>query len=135
MSDLDRPVLFFDCVCNLCNSFVNFVIDRDPKGLIRFVSIQSPKGQELLARHGVDASDLDTMYFLEDGKLYDRSTAVCRAARLLRFPWNLLALQRVLPRKIRDFNYNLMAKNRYRLFGKQDSCRVPTPELQARFLA
>lgn len=130
----EKPVILFDGVCNLCNSSVNFVIDRDPQGTIYFAPLQSEYARKLLEKHQI-GMELNTIVLLEDGKVYDRSTAALRIARLLNGPWPLLYASIVMPRFIRDGVYRWIARNRYRWFGKTQACRVPTPELQARFLA
>ena len=130
----EKPVILFDGVCNLCNSSVNFVIERDPHGTIYFAPLQSEYARKLLEKHQI-GMELNTIVLLEDGKVYDRSTAALRIARLLNGPWPLLYASIVMPRFLRDGVYRWIARNRYRWFGKTQACRVPTPELQARFLA
>jgi predicted DCC family thiol-disulfide oxidoreductase YuxK len=127
-------VLLFDGVCNLCNASVNFVIDRDPRGRLRFASLQSRSGQELLQRHGLSTSDFDTMVLVEGDRYFTRSTAGLRVARRLKWPWPLLYALVIVPRPVRDWFYQIVARNRYRWFGQSEACRVPTPELRNRFL-
>lgn len=134
MSDNHKPILLFDGVCNLCNGVVNFIIDHDPQSQVRLGSLQSDEGGRLMQEHGLNPEDLDTVVLIEDGRAYVRSEAVLRvAAHLDAYAW--LRHFRILPRPIRDWGYRLVAHNRYRLFGKKDQCRLPTPELQARFLS
>lgn len=132
-----QSVVLFDGVCNFCNGAVNFIIDRDRAGRFRFAPLQSEVAAALLKQHGreVPAGDPDTLILVEDGKVYERSTAALRIARGLRMPWSLLYALIVVPRPLRDLFYRLFARNRYRLFGRSDACRMPTPELRARFLA
>ncbi|MEZ0368417.1 MAG: thiol-disulfide oxidoreductase DCC family protein [Candidatus Sericytochromatia bacterium] len=127
-------VLLFDGVCNFCNGSVNFIIDHDPKGYFKFAALQSEAGQKLLERFNLPRSDFDTMIVIEQDKVYTKSTAGMRIARHLGFPWSLGSLGLILPRFIRDAGYSLVARNRYKWFGKQDQCRIPTPEIRARFL-
>ncbi|MFN0134775.1 MAG: thiol-disulfide oxidoreductase DCC family protein [Phycisphaerae bacterium] len=128
-----QPVLLFDGVCNLCNSSVRWIIARDHSAKIRFTSLQSPAARELLASRGV--SDLpDSMVLLDDAGTHTRSTAAIRVARLLGFPWSLAIMAMIIPRFMRDALYDWIARNRYRWFGRQNACMVPTPELRARFL-
>ena len=129
-------IVLFDGVCNLCHGAVQFIIDRDPKGRFHFASLQSERGHALLREHGVApvTGDPDTIYLIEDGRLFDRSTAALRIARRLAFPWWLGAAGLVLPRALRDVAYRFVARNRYRWFGRTNECRVPTPELRARML-
>lgn len=128
----DRPVVIFDGVCNFCDSAVNFAIDRDPKGALAFAASQSDAGRALMGRFGVESSE--TIYLVEGSRISDRSTAALRIARLLKFPWNLAAVFLVVPRPVRDAVYGLVARNRYRWFGRRDSCRMPTDRDRGRFL-
>lgn len=127
-------VILFDGVCNLCNSSVNFVIDRDPAGYFRFAALQSEPGALLLRRHGLDEAFLDGVVLIEAGRCYSKSGAVLRVARRLGWFWPLMALFLVIPPVIRDWVYGIVAKRRYRWFGQRESCRMPTPELESRFL-
>ncbi len=129
-----RPLIVFDGVCNLCNASVDFVLKRDPRAEFLFASNQSEAGRRLLAEHGIESSEVQSVYLIEGDRLSDRSTAALRIARRLRFPWNLLFGLIVIPRPIRDAVYGLIARNRYRWFGKKETCRLPTPEERARFL-
>lgn len=132
----DRVVLF-DGVCNLCNGVVQFLIDHDPKAKLRFASLQSEAGRKLLLEHGMKApeGDPDSIVFVVGGRAYAHSTAVLRIALALGGLWSVLAVGYVLPRFLRDALYRFIARHRYSWFGREESCRVPTPELRARFLA
>ena len=132
--DMSQPVILFDGVCNLCAWSVQFIIRRDPCGQFRFAALQSPVGQRLLAERGADARGLDSVVLIEGARWYARSDAALRIARRLSGAWPLLALLRVLPRPLRDWAYDFVARNRYRWFGRQDACMLPTPTLRARFL-
>lgn len=132
--DPAKSVLLFDGVCNLCNSSVQFILARDPKAKFRFASLQSDEGQELLQAFEDRPSDLSSVVLIEDGQLYARSDAALRVARQLSGGWPLLYAFIVLPRALRDAVYNWIARNRYRWFGKRDSCMIPSPELRSRFL-
>ncbi len=129
-------VVLFDGVCNLCNGAVNFMIDRDPKGKLKFASFQSEAGKELLRSRGspLPEGDPTSIVFVVGEQTYDGSGAALRIAARLTFPWFLFSAFLVVPWFLRDLGYYLIAKNRYRWFGKGDACRVPTPELRARFL-
>ena len=129
-----EAVVLFDGVCNLCNGAVNFVIDRDPDGYFRFAPLQSDVGEEILADAGAADVSLDTIVLVEDGEVYDRSTAALRIARHLSGAWPLLYAFIVVPRPLRDAVYDWIAANRYRWFGTRDQCRVPTPGLKEHFL-
>lgn len=127
------PVLLFDGVCNLCHASVRFVLDRDPAGTFRFASLQSDAARRLLAPHG-RAPTLDGVVLIEDGRVYTESTAALRVARRLHGGWKLLYALVVMPRFVRDAAYRLVARHRYRLFGRQDACRLPRPGEAQRFL-
>jgi predicted DCC family thiol-disulfide oxidoreductase YuxK len=129
-------IVLFDGVCNLCNGAVVFIIKRDPQGLFRFATLQSDAPESLLRRIGARRDALpDSMALIERGSVYARSTAALRIARRLRFPWPLLYALIIVPRPLRDWIYDLVARRRYHWFGKRAECMVPTPELRRRFLA
>ncbi len=129
-----EAIVLFDGVCNLCNASVNFAIDRDPRGRIAFASLQSPSGQELLAEHGLSTTELETVVLISGGRAYTRSSAALRLLGKLRMPWPLLMPLLLIPPPLRNLVYNFIARRRYRWFGHTETCRVPTPELQSRFL-
>lgn len=131
----EHPVIFFDGFCNLCSGAVQFVIKRDSQGLFRFASLQSDYAASALKQFELEPVQADSIVLLENGKVYQRSTAALRIAKKLKGLWPLLYGFIILPRFIRDGVYNFIAKNRYKWFGKQESCWVPTPELKERFLA
>lgn len=128
------PLLLFDGVCNLCDASVNFIIDRDPQGALHFASLQSATGQRLLLEHGRGGELPDSLVLLDAEGVWVESDAALRVAKLLTGPWKAVCVARVLPKRLRDVLYRLIARNRYRLFGRRDACRIPTPELRARFL-
>ena len=129
-----RPVVLFDGVCNLCNGAVQFVIGHDPTQQFRFASLQSDAAARLLARDDAAAPLPDSIVLLDEQGMHFRSTAILRIARRLSFPWPLASLFLAVPRPLRDGVYNLVARRRYRWFGRQDVCLTPTAELRARFL-
>jgi len=130
----DGPVILFDGVCNLCSGFVQFVVPRDPEGRFRFASLQSEVGTELLAEHDLPTDELESIVLIEGEDSYVKSAAVLRIAKLLGGAYALLWPFRFLPRFVRDGAYDLVAANRYRLFGKKDRCMVPDGDVQARFI-
>lgn len=139
MSATTAPdTILFDGVCNLCNSFVQFVIRHDPEGRFRFAALQSDAAHALLAAQGIApatlAADPESVVLLSGGRLYSHSTAVLRIARSLGGVWRLATVGWVLPRAWRDGLYRFVARHRYRWFGRQESCMLPTPALKARFL-
>jgi len=127
-------IVLFDGVCNLCNASVGFIIDRDRRGYFSFAALQSEVGRRRLASYRRPGETLDTVVLLEGGRVYTRSRAALRIARRLDGLWPLLFALSVLPEPIADAAYGWIARNRYRWFGRSESCRVPTPELRARFL-
>lgn len=129
-----HALLLFDGVCNLCNGFVNFVLDHDPEGYFLLGALQSESARPYLRAFAVDPEAVDTVVLIEEGQLYTRSTAALRVLRRLEVPWPLLYGFIAVPSPVRDWVYDRIAANRYEWFGRRDQCRVPTPELQARFL-
>lgn len=128
-------VILFDGVCNFCNGAVNFIIERDKTGYFKFAPLQSEIGEKLLAENGVDKIETDSVVLIEDGKVYTYSTAALRIARKLDGFWRWSYGFVVVPRFVRNFFYKLFAKYRYKMFGRQDACMLPTPEIRRRFLA
>lgn len=130
----NQDVLLFDGVCNLCNSSVNFIIDHDPKGHFKFAALQSEFGQEKLAELGFDQEEFDSLVLLSGNAVYQKSSAALRIAKKLNGLYPLLYVFMIIPPFIRHGVYDIIAKNRYKWFGKEDSCRIPTPDLKARFM-
>lgn len=129
-----HAILLFDGVCNFCNGAVNFIIDHDPDGYFKFASLQSEAGQELLKRFKLPTEDFDTMVLIENNAYFNKSTAALRIARHLKGPFALGYAGILIPRLLRDKGYEFIAARRYKWFGKQDQCRLPTPAIRARFL-
>ena len=127
-------VVLFDGVCNLCNATINFIIGHDRTGYFKFAPLQSETGERLMAEHGIDRIETDSVILVENGKAFTHSDAALRIARRLDGIWSWVYAFRVVPRFIRDAAYRLFARHRYRLFGRQDACMMPTPEIRARFL-
>lgn len=129
-----NPVILFDGVCNFCNGSVNFIIKRDPGGTFRFAAVQSDAGKALIADCGIDPAGIDSVILVDHGKAFTESAASLRISRRLGAPWSWAYALILVPRPIRDSIYGLIARNRYRLFGKRDECMIPTPDVRARFL-
>ena len=130
-------IILFDGVCNLCSGVVRFVIARDPRAHFRFAALQSDAARRACAEVGATppaAVDPDTIIVIADGRALERSDAALAIASRLPFPWPMFGVFRILPRALRDWLYRLVARNRYRWFGKSETCMMPTPELRARFL-
>ena len=130
-----NAIILFDGVCNLCNGAVQYFIKRDKKKILKYASLQSESGQALLKKYDLPLTQFNSFVFIYDGKVYLRSSAALRAAKLLSGPVSWLYGFIIVPRFIRDGVYNMIAKNRYKWFGKQESCMIPTPELKSRFLS
>ncbi|WP_458119724.1 thiol-disulfide oxidoreductase DCC family protein [Paenibacillus sp. Z6-24] len=130
----EHPIVLVDGVCHFCQGATKFIIKRDPKGIFHFASIQSEVGQKLMQKGGLRTDTMDTFVLIEKGHFYTRSTAALRIARRLRYAWPLLYAFIVVPKVLRNSVYNLVARNRYRWFGKSDQCMLPTPEIRERFI-
>ena len=128
-------IILFDGVCNLCNAFVNFVIDRDPRSQFQFAALRSDRGCALLRQYRMPAQDLQTIVLIEEGRAYVESTAALRIFRRLNGVWPVLYLFIAVPRRLRDAMYRLIARHRYRWFGQCDQCRLPDPSIEDRFLS
>jgi predicted DCC family thiol-disulfide oxidoreductase YuxK len=129
-----EAILLVDGVCNLCNALVRFIVRRDPRGTIRFASLQSETAQVLLQQHGLPASNMDTVVLLESDRVFVRSTAVLHVFRHLSYPWPILYALMVIPRSGRDRVYDAVARRRYKWFGRRDVCMVPSSDVRHRFL-
>jgi predicted DCC family thiol-disulfide oxidoreductase YuxK len=135
-----NPILLYDGVCGLCNRLVQFSLKRDANQRLRFASLQSDFAGKVLQRRGLDARDLDSVYFVEncgraDERLASRSDAVISVLRLIGGSWTIAAaLLQIIPTSIRDWAYGIIARNRYRIFGKSESCPLPEARDSHRFL-
>ncbi len=140
MAGSHNPILLYDGVCGLCNRFVQFVLKRDRNDRFRFAALQSDFAGAILARHGVSAADLDTVYLVRDFQqagesVANRSDAAVAVLSALGGFWSFVSrLLGILPRPLRDWGYNIVAGNRYRIFGKYDICPLPDPRERHKFL-
>ncbi len=134
IDELDHPVLLFDGVCTLCNSAVRFTVRFDESGTFRFAPLQSDVGRALLDHHDLPTDEFDSFVLVDGDDYYTRSTAALRICRELDGPWSLLYPLIRVPESVRDSVYDLIAKHRYRLFGRKDECQIPSPELRERFV-
>ncbi|MEF8782652.1 MAG: thiol-disulfide oxidoreductase DCC family protein [Haloarculaceae archaeon] len=134
VEDIERPVLLFDGVCNLCHAGIRAIVRLDAGGDILFAPLQSAVGQELLEQHGLSADYFDSVVLVEDGKAYTKSTAALRVCRHLDGPVPLLYPLVYLPERLRDAVYDVVADYRYQVFGKKDECPVPEEHIRERFL-
>ncbi len=148
-----NQIILFDGVCNLCNASVNFIIDHDSKKKFQFASLQSEFAQSLIINSSSEnklftpkgiiplnqeiqkeLNSLNSIIYFEDNVFYQKSEAALRIAKHLDGIYKLISAGKILPTSLRDFIYEYIARNRYRWFGKSESCRMPTPELKDRFL-
>ncbi len=128
-----HPVLFFDGVCGLCNYYVDFVLRRDAAGLFRFAPLQGSAAEQVISEE--DRARLDSLVLMQQSRIFRKSAAVVRILWRLSPLWAAVgSLLWLIPLPLRDLGYTLVAKNRYRLFGRKESCRLPRPEERARFL-
>ena len=131
----DKKIILFDGVCNLCDSAVQFVIEHDKKDMFRFVALQSELGQEILKHIGINPKNIDSVILYEPGIAYHyKSTAAIEIAKSLGGFWHLGTLFRIIPTGIRNQLYDYIAKNRYKWYGKKETCWIPTQELKSKFL-
>ncbi len=127
-------VLLFDGVCNLCNGTVQFILKRDKKEKFKFATLQSKSGQILLNKYKLPLYPFDTFVYIVDESYFIKSEAALLVIKELGGIWKILSILRYIPRPIRDFIYDVIAKSRYRIFGKKDECILPSPSLKKRFL-
>lgn len=127
-------IVLFDGVCNLCSRSVQFILRHDRKKKFKFASLQGRTGQALLQQYEIAQNEPNSFVLLENNKVYTRSTAVLRMLKKLGAGWSLLYIFIIIPSFIRDAVYNWVARNRYKWFGKRDSCMLPGPAWQDRFL-
>ena len=130
----NQPILLFDGVCNLCNSSVQFVLERNGSENVRFASLQSDFGQERLRESALPKDYTSSLVLLENGDVYTKSDAALKLAKHLNGLWKLGRVFLIVPKPIRNWVYDWIAKNRYRWFGKQETCWIPEPRWKSRFL-
>ncbi|PCI10837.1 MAG: thiol-disulfide oxidoreductase [Flavobacteriaceae bacterium] len=129
-----HPILFFDGVCNLCNRSVQFIIKNDRHQKIKFASLQSDAAKEILLQLDAYNSDIDSIILLNQNQLFYKSSAVLRLCKVLGGGYNFLLIFWIIPKPIRNWGYDFVAKNRVRWFGKLESCMLPSKKLKSRFL-
>ena len=131
----DRPIIMFDGHCVLCSRWARFVLRHDRRGIYRLLPAQSPLGHALYVHYGLDPKNYETNVLIENGVAWFKSEGSIRMAELLGFPWSLARVLRIVPLRLRDAAYNLIARNRFRLFGRRDTCYLLEPGHEDRFLA
>ena len=134
MKSKDHKIILFDGVCNLCNGAVTYIIKRDKKNVFKFAALQSEIGQELTSKFNIDTSKVDSIILIDGEKHYEKSSAALRIAKYLSGAYPLLFGFMVVPKFIRNAVYDYIARNRYKWFGKKESCMIPTAKLKDKFL-
>lgn len=129
----NEKILLFDGICNLCNNLVLFIIKRDTESQFKFASLQSEMGKLLLKKYILESNNLNTVVYIKGEKYFLKSTAILNIIKDLGGYWKLFYVFILIPKFIRDFIYDLIAKSRYRIFGKKESCMIPNPEINQRF--
>ncbi len=127
-------LIVFDGDCVLCTGFFHFVLRHDQAQIFRFLTAQSARGEALYAEYGLKSKDYDTNIVILNGRLYTKCRAFLAVMYTLSWPWRALTLLRLIPRPLADWGYDRIARNRFALFGRRDTCMIPTPDLKARFL-
>ncbi|MES2795922.1 MAG: DCC1-like thiol-disulfide oxidoreductase family protein [Bacteroidota bacterium] len=130
----NKPILLFDGVCNLCNGAVDFVIRHEKSSEIRFASIQSEASQSILKALGKDSSEMNTLYVVVNNSILEKSEAILFLSKFLKKPWSFVQIFKFLPTSFLNIIYDFISKNRYRFFGKRESCRLPDQSILDRFL-
>ena len=129
-----NKIILFDGICNICSAFLNFVYLNDPKALFRLTWLQSEEAEKILDTLGLSRNEFNSIIYLDHSTAFFKSTAFLKIVRQLRFPWPVLWIGVIIPKPVRDWIYDIVAKNRYRWFGKKDHCLIPIGELEDRFL-
>jgi predicted DCC family thiol-disulfide oxidoreductase YuxK len=130
----DRYIVVFDGVCNFCNSAVNFIIKRDPEGIFVFAPMQTELAKQLMQKHEIYNADIDTFLLIKNDQCFVFSNAALEITKDLTGLWYLFNVFRVIPSSVRDTIYKAFGRNRYRLFGRQETCIIPTEEVRTRFI-
>jgi len=133
-SDDTRTIIIFDGVCNFCNGAVNFIIKKDVKEIFYFTPNQSSYGKELFKEYSISNSELDSVILVKNGHCYTKSDAALEIIKQFNGFYSYLYVFKILPKRLRDYFYDIFAKNRYRVFGKMDSCMIPSKKLRKRFI-
>jgi predicted DCC family thiol-disulfide oxidoreductase YuxK len=132
---MTNPIVLFDGICNFCNGTVNFLIRQDKKKVLKFAPLQSETGQRLLETYGISGDSLESFILIHKGKALKKSSAALTLFNQLPWYWKWMQLFWILPPVIRNGIYNFIARNRYKWFGKKESCMIPTAEVRERFLS
>jgi predicted DCC family thiol-disulfide oxidoreductase YuxK len=126
-------IILFDGICNLCSSSVRFIIQRDPGREFKFASLQSEAGKQYIEQYNIQET-IDSIVLIKGGKVYLESTAALKIASRLKWPWRIFGILQGVPKPVRDRLYRWIAKNRYKWFGRDESCMLPSKENRDRFI-
>lgn len=129
-----KKIILFDGVCNLCNGAVQFLLKRDINEQFLFASLQSDAAKNILLQYNVKKIKMDSIVFIEDDQVYQKSAAVLKICSYLNWPWTMISLAGILPLSFRDKTYDLIAKHRYNWFGRKDTCTIMIPKYKNRFI-
>ncbi|MDN3644182.1 thiol-disulfide oxidoreductase DCC family protein [Lutimonas halocynthiae] len=129
-----KTIILFDGICNLCNGAVQFLLKRDVNEQFLFASLQSDAAKNILLQYNVKKIKMDSIIFIEDDQLYQKSTAVLKICRYLNWPWTMISFAGILPLRFRDKIYDVIAKHRYKWFGRKDTCTMMMPKYKNRFI-
>lgn len=135
MIEENRNILFFDGVCTLCNKTIDFFIRKNDRNTIYYASLQSNFAKDFLRTYAIDSNKMDSIVYFSKGKLHTKSSAVLIAVKELRSIYHYFFLLIIIPKFIRDYFYNIIASNRYRLFGSSSTCRIPNKSEVKRFIS
>ncbi|PWK46417.1 thiol-disulfide oxidoreductase DCC family protein [Pleionea mediterranea] len=132
--DSKDQIILFDGVCKLCNAWIKFIIKYDKEKQFKLCSVQSSQGKTLLKRYGLPTDHYETMVLVKNKKAYQKSSAFLKVIQQISYPWKALMIFKVIPEKLRDWLYDRIALNRYKLFGRYDHCQIPSAEHSERFI-
>lgn len=127
-------IILFDGLCNLCNGSVNFILKSDKQGKFKFASLQSEIGIELTKKYNIDTNIIDSIVLIKNDSVFTKSSAVLEILKDMPIGWRLFRIGIILPKFVRDWLYDIIAKRRYKIFGKKDECPIPPKDVQDRFL-
>lgn len=130
----DKSIILFDGQCRLCSAWCNFIIKHDKSVRYKLCSVQSDKGQAILNYFNYPTDHFKSMIYIENGNCFTQSDAVLKVISQLAWPWRVIIITRLIPKRLRDWGYDRIAFNRYRLFGKYDYCRIPEARHQQHYL-
>ena len=127
-------IILFDGVCKLCNAWSKFLIKYDKQRVFKLCNVQSDEGKAILLHFGFPTEFYETMLYVNGGQYYQQSDAFFQVMAKLGYPWKIACVFKIIPKPLRNWLYDRIASNRYRIFGKYDYCILPSPDHEARFL-